>query len=144
MKVLGLSRPCDVLASTASTHHRDVIIFCRLYSVVGVIPKEGSAGPEPTNPSFGMTTTKTLRSVFSWHVSSVSGPIQIIKSPRWVVWFHQGANTQLPLTDECHQMYYLPALWSMLRRSGISFSSNWTADRVQLADHLDLYSIKEY
>ena len=36
-----------------------------LYSVVGVIPKEGLAGPQPANPSLGMTTTKTLRSVFS-------------------------------------------------------------------------------
>ncbi len=37
----------------------------RLYSVVGVIPKEGLAGPQPTDPSLGMTTTKNLRSVFS-------------------------------------------------------------------------------
>ena len=31
------------------------------YFTVGVIPKEGLAGPEPAKPSFGMTTTKILR-----------------------------------------------------------------------------------
>ena len=30
-------------------------------------------GPQPTNPSLGMTTTKTVRSVFLWHASK--GPI---------------------------------------------------------------------
>ena len=29
-----------------------------LYSVVGVIPKEGLVGPQPANPSLGMTTTE--------------------------------------------------------------------------------------
>ena len=38
---------------------RDLKVF------VGVIPKEGLGGPRPGNPSLGMTTTKTLRSLFS-------------------------------------------------------------------------------
>ncbi len=42
-----------------------VLLYClhRLYPVVGVILKEGLVGPQPANPSLGMTTTKTLRSV---------------------------------------------------------------------------------
>ena len=32
--------------------------------IVGVIPKEGLAGPQPAKSSLGMTTTKTLRYVF--------------------------------------------------------------------------------
>ncbi len=41
----------------------------RLYSQkVGVMPIEGWARPH-THPSFGMTTTKTSRSVFSWRTS---------------------------------------------------------------------------
>ncbi len=42
------------------------------YFIVGVIPKEGLAGPQPANPRLGMTTTKTLRSVFSWRTSDCS------------------------------------------------------------------------
>ena len=38
--------------------------------VVDVIPKEGLAGSQPANLSLGLTTTKTLRSVFSWHMSN--------------------------------------------------------------------------
>ncbi len=48
------------------------ILFCslhRLNSVVDVIPKEGLAGPQPTNPSLGTTTTKFLRHIFWWHYS---------------------------------------------------------------------------
>ncbi len=45
--------------------------FTDLHSVVGVIPKEGLAGPQPANPSFGMATTKIFRSVFLWHASCV-------------------------------------------------------------------------
>ncbi len=41
------------------------------YFIVGVLPKEGLAGPQPANPPLGMTTTKTLRSVFSWRASNV-------------------------------------------------------------------------
>ena len=43
-----------------------ILLYClhRLYSVVGVIPKEGLAeglvGPQPANPSLGMTPTKTF------------------------------------------------------------------------------------
>ncbi len=42
-----------------------ILLCClhRLYSVAGVIPKEDIAGPQPANPSLGMTT-KTLWSVF--------------------------------------------------------------------------------
>ena len=41
----------------------------RSYSLkVSVVPKEGWARP-CAHPSFGLTTTKTLRSVFSWHAS---------------------------------------------------------------------------
>ncbi len=50
------------------------ILLCqlhRLYSVVGVVPKEILAGLQPANPSVGMTMTKTLRSVFSWRVSNM-------------------------------------------------------------------------
>ncbi len=31
--------------------------------------QKGLAGPQPAHPSLGMTTTKTLRSVFSWRAS---------------------------------------------------------------------------
>ncbi len=41
------------------------ILYNMKCSVVCVIPKEGLAGPQPANPSLSMTTTKTLRSVFS-------------------------------------------------------------------------------
>ena len=42
-------------------------------SIVVVICKEGLVGLQPTNPSFGMTTTKALKSgsVFSWRTSFV-------------------------------------------------------------------------
>ncbi len=46
----------------------------RLYSrKVSVMPNEGWARPcaPIAHPSFGMTTTKTLRSVFSWRASPV-------------------------------------------------------------------------
>ncbi len=65
--------------------------------VVGVIPKEGSAGKEglavqqPTNPSLGMTTTKTLRSVFSWCASWIKR--WIMGRPR-----KRGMNLMLPFS----------------------------------------------
>ncbi len=50
-----------------------IALFCfqGLYSVVGVILKEGLVGPKPANSSFGMAMTKVLRSVSPWRDSNV-------------------------------------------------------------------------
>ncbi len=47
------------------TNYRFVVCsFLRLYCKVGVIPNDGLVGPLPTNPSFGMITTKIFKYAF--------------------------------------------------------------------------------
>ena len=76
-----------------------IVLCClhRLYSVVGVIPKEGLAGP--------MTTTKILRLIFSWH-SSVTMPTWDLQIPH-TNWESPVINTAEP----CTTIGFVPGIW---------------------------------